>query len=1048
MTINISGGSGFQFGDGNTQINVVGDDATVQPVEAWWSDVWLPGTEPALTQAMVLAGRQAAAEEFRTALQSDQVVVAIGGDLGVTEFKAFIAAALVGGPFANRSFFISGATALTIAGSATEPPIVMFAVGTEPAGLPLTGFHRIVLFGRRAAHPLLTVPAVDGQAVARQLAASPAGHDRELRLGPLARRGLEHLRRTLSRYPQLPEAGWSVNPDRTCRRLSLLGEFTDQDSALFADFADLDPAGLQDKARHLLTDPERPLFGRLGSLWYLQDPQDAFLLLRDSFTAADLDGLAELAVRLFRDREPSAHPSRLRRGVARTLLLLSVHGEDLQYGPAHRRASDLAEYVVREILADISSSGWAALSDVIVTLAEAAPDAFLEAMSPAVDWHTAMFTSDQDYPAFLWTLELLARPTRYFNKAVAVLAQLAAADPGGQLSNRPAASLVGVFDCRIPQTMASRVVRGRALRRIVQAHPEVGRVLMRDLLPHGSVLRTRHPEPQFRQWPLPGAATADEAYRAFQDVAVLAIEHAGTDPGRCEQLIPSIDAMPSEQRVAFLQVLADLPVPVDRVPRRGLFEALTALAVRHRQYADMPWALPEDQIAELDRVATRFRPDHAADRHHWLFAEQWPDRSPGDDITGCQLEQARTDAVVEILAAEDGFQALLALADETGNGDLIGGVLPRQTDEGPMMAWLTGDRDALAFEYFATQIRNGSPARRAELLALAGDPGRKAAILLASHDPGWALEQLPVLGEPTGDVYWRKYRVRALGPDRVVEIADGLCGVHRFPAALDLICLYAKAVDTPALAWQALVAAEGFVATASSDPEAHRVSRYSLQILIDLLAQHLDHLDRRRVVGVELGLSGRLSVLDPKLPVTTMLMEQEPAVFADLAITSLRGTTYEARAAALRAVRAFNRCPGCAPNTPAELNTLLLWVRAVRERFAEADLQVIGDQTIAGVIVHAIPAAFDVVGDLVEEISSDDLDHGISIALYNRRGLVVRGLDEGGGQERKLAGHYRDLAGRSGDYPRLQSVLLQLAEQYTAEARVTDAEAEAFLRHL
>ncbi|MBQ0905016.1 hypothetical protein [Micromonospora sp. U21] len=1045
MNVTISGSSGFQIGDGNIQINVAGESATVQATDVWWSTVWLPATEPELSSDMVLAGRQAAADALRAALTSDEAIISVSGDLAVMEFKAFLAAALVGSPLAKRAFFVGGATTLTIDGDAANPPILMLAAGTEPSSLPLTGSHKIVLFGRGAVRPDLTVPAVDGIAVARMLTASRTDQSQEVRLGALARRGLEQLRRALSRFPQYPEASWAVTPDRVCRRLSLLGEFTARDSQMLAGFAGVAHDLLEDTAGHLLTDPDRPLFGRLGIHWYLQEPEDAFLLLRTSFTAQDLESFADLAVRVLRDGEPASPV--LRRGVTRTLLMLAVHGDDLRYGQTARRGSVIADAVVHEVLASRSPARWRSLTDVIGTIAEAAPGTFLDALSHAPEWQAAMFGSESDYPAFLWALELLARAVENFDEAVDALARLATVDPGGRLSNRPSESLAGVFDCRFPQTRASRRHRQRALRRILQDHPTVGRQLLRDLLPHGGVIRTAHPQPQVRQWPLPETDPPNEVYQAFRDVAALAIDDAGTDPVRCAKLVPSIDAMPAEEGAAFLQALADLPVP-DRMPRRQLFEALTDLAALHQGHADEGWALPQEQVDEVARIAGLFRPDHAADRHHWLFVESWPRRGRGDRITGLGLYQARTAAVAEIVSEADGFAALLALADETGHGELIGEVLPRQPDEGSLLSWLTGERHHLAFEYFATQIRNGPPARRGDLLADAGDAARRAAILLASRDERWALEQLPTLDTLTADAYWRGFPSLALDSDLVAEVAAGLCGVHRFTAALELIALYGNNADTAEVAQQAIIAAEGLIAAGTDAVESHLVSRHDLQSVIDLLARHLDVLDRHRVMNIELGFSAELGGLNPRLPVTAELMEEDPAVFATIAITILQGPTRASKIAAWYAVRAPRRCPGSAPDGSVQLAALLKWTHEAREQFAAAGVRAFGDRRIAGVLVHAIPASLEVIGELIEKIRSKDLERGIATALYNRRGMTMRALTDGGIQERTLATHYRDLIDRAQDFPRLQGVLRQLADGYVDEAHDEDTQAEAYLRDL
>lgn len=96
--VQIFGSHGIQIGDHNTQ-HVTYASAVppvgVQEVSVWWSERWLPFTEPSLTEDVVLAGRQGAASALRSALDGDRSIVGVAGDLSAIEMKAFLAALLV-----------------------------------------------------------------------------------------------------------------------------------------------------------------------------------------------------------------------------------------------------------------------------------------------------------------------------------------------------------------------------------------------------------------------------------------------------------------------------------------------------------------------------------------------------------------------------------------------------------------------------------------------------------------------------------------------------------------------------------------------------------------------------------------------------------------------------------------------------------------------------------------------------------------------------------------------------------------------------------------
>lgn len=183
---------------------------------------------------------------------------------------------------------------------------------------------------------------------------------------------------------------------------------------------------------------------------------------------------------------------RLRRGLAQTLALLGRAHRPVPVGGS--AGADQARLVTRELFdhanADSTYIAWASLHDVLSLLAEAAPEEFLRAMRDGLQGeeplHARMFTEYGDdglgsaaspHTAFLWALETVAWSPEHFDDAVDVLARLAALDPGGRLSNRPARSLAEVLSIWHPETAANEEQRHRALRRLHRDEPDVARRL-------------------------------------------------------------------------------------------------------------------------------------------------------------------------------------------------------------------------------------------------------------------------------------------------------------------------------------------------------------------------------------------------------------------------------------------------------------------------------------------------------------------------------------------------------------------------------------------
>src|SRR5699024_6559501 len=109
--------------------------------------------------------------------------------------------------------------------------------------------------------------------------------------------------------------------------------------------------------------------------------------------------------------------------------------------------------------ADGTGQAWQSLADILPLLAEAGPDAFLDAVGAATPGdnpllatlfqdnadESGIFSGSTPHSNLLWALECVSWSPDHFGRAVNLLARLDEIDPGGRMSNRPAASLAAIF---------------------------------------------------------------------------------------------------------------------------------------------------------------------------------------------------------------------------------------------------------------------------------------------------------------------------------------------------------------------------------------------------------------------------------------------------------------------------------------------------------------------------------------------------------------------------------------------------------------------------
>jgi len=850
----------------------------VQPLDQWWQDAWLPSTRISLDAGILLAGRDEAAAAIRTRLATGPQVVTVGGDLRPTEAVAVVAASLDADATTNgealrvRTLLVTDASSLPVLLRQAQPLVLVLMDPALAAHLPLKHPHRVVLVGTAGGHADVVVPPVDAAVAEAHLRTSGETWETAARLAALARRSVSALRRVLAQHPATLTPAWARHPELTSRRLLLAGAWNgavEEDRQALEALVGKHYADVTEAALSLAASPDAPLLGHVDEVWHLQAPSDAWALMSASLTLDDLTAFVALAMDVLSQRDPlvraagtdrlarqlAGHRRRysdsLREGVASTLALLGATEGDTPR-PGGRDCSDWAATVLvalwRDANADQSYEFWSSLHGVLSVLAEAAPDSFLRAMRDGLTGtepvHARMFNDHDDEPvgfgptpvhsSFLWALEVLAWSADHFDGAVDVLAMLAAIDPGGSWSNRPSRSLTEIFSCWNPNTTADEAQRLAALQRILRDHPDVGRALLLSLIPGQNGFQTAHRAPRYRDWKVEPTVTRPDLVRMTTAVIDLLLSDLGDNPERLIAVIGRLDDMSTAHRQSVAEQLVRLGTSLqDEDTRLRLWTALHDTIVKHREYQDAGWALPENELAPLDAAADALRSVDPVLRELWLFASDWVtlgDFQRRDDLEGydAELQRRREAALTRLLQARS-LDGVRELASRVDLGHLVGTALAAITPnvDADMVGWLADGSPSertVAFAYLAKRLRDPDPAVLDHLLHLDQRVDVRADLLRATFDPPRAWVKLDELDDDVSARYWRTFAYTGLGHDfpELLAAAEGLLGAGRYAATIHMVSLYARRLDDATSEMAAEVVAracEGLLAGGFDDSE-------------------------------------------------------------------------------------------------------------------------------------------------------------------------------------------------------------------------------------
>ena len=444
--------------------------------------------------------------------------------------------------------------------------------------------------------------------------------------------------------------------------------------------------------RDLLLRPSSPLILKDGA-WKITERRETWYALGPRLFDDHLDRVRDVAVSVLSERDPQfelstderyaaniygktrSHSDLLRHGLAETLALLGSHPKALT-SCSFGKAEATAVLAVREILEATDWMLWASLNDLLPLLAEAVPGEFLDAVEKALASDPCPFdmvfsqegsgiTGRNYMTGLLWALETLAWDAEHLIRVVVIMGELAARDPGGNWSNRPANSLATILLPWLPQTSAPLSKRKTAIATLLNESPDVAWKLLLDLLPSSHQISSGSRKPAWREmiphdWSK--GVTNQEYWDQVSAYAELAISAAKKDVSKLADLIDHLNDLPPSARDQLLTELrSDTVVSMSEADRLPLWTELADLVLKHRKFADANWAMDPEIVNEIAAVAEKLAPTAPMYRYQRLFSERDLDlyEEKGNyEEQQRNLEERRQKAVIEVLAA-GGIEAVL-----------------------------------------------------------------------------------------------------------------------------------------------------------------------------------------------------------------------------------------------------------------------------------------------------------------------------------------------------------------------------------------------------
>jgi len=1087
-----------------------------QDISSFW-DEWTNSTSPPMNVQLHLAGREKEVEKIQEWLSGFPSKLTIQAD-SQEEAIAFFAAVIHALPEERRVEYLSRCIIAQNESSwryfgNTQDPLILIPAFEQPKSLP-RGHYILVPISRESSPSMdaLQLPRLDRAGFRQALVDMGLPEERAYALTKESKRSLLVLRRLRAVALEIHSPDWSKSENaRSLIPVLLAGAWDDTKEADREAIAELAGKPYEEVVANLARwrSSSEPPIRQVGNIWQLVSREVSWHLLSQFLVRNDLEAFIGVAISVLGTPDPCyelppdqrfaanvygkalPHSGFLRQGLAETVAILATRGLPLDIQDMVS-AQDRATAIIRQLL---SSDGdwqrWASLTYLLPTLAEAAPEAFLEAVDQALVGDSpvllGMFAEEglmgaSPHTGLLWALETFAWEPRYLSQVALIFAKLARLDPGGKLLNRPFNSLREIFLCWNPQTPATLEQRLRVIDTLSVREPEVTWKLLCSLLPKisGGISHPIH-RPRWRDWNADSTpkVTWSEYWQSIDAVVERVLSSAGTSSERWCDIIKHVESLPPRLLDRAIDYLLKVDIantqPADLVK---VWSSLREVIHKHRKFPDADWAMPTEVVDRLRLVYQKFEPEDLVHRYAGIFSfnPDLPDCVDQDwETRQDKIKQAQTETAKNIYS-QRGVPVFLEMATHVEEPRLLGSAISKietisEVETELLRMTLGQDNKALnelAIGFVCSRLESAGWNWTEEMLSLA-KAEQWSALQSVNFFYGLPFEQrtwnlLAPFGEEVVSLYWQTSRAFWVHQDDRETAIRNLLGVNRPYAALDVANLdLINNNETTSLPPALLV--EILEKAVSVNPYTEKplpdtsCINYHIEKILHAL-DRLDAIEDHEIARLEWMYLPALthSKRQPKL--LHQELAKDPLFFVEILKFIYRSENDQDDSAepdemtatrfelGYKLLESWNQIPGLTEEGRVDLEQLRSWVLQARTACQQSGRGTIGDQKIGKVLAYAPKTPDGIWPDLgvrevIEEVSSRELELGIEIGVYNKRGVWSKSVGEGGLQERQLAETYRNYATAVGDtHPRTGAMLRRIADGYDSDAHREDIRAE------
>lgn len=921
------------------------------------------------------------------------------------------------------------------------------------------------------------------------------------------------LRRRLSKNIAIKKPFWArdANLSKSLIPILLMGVWdveSENDWEIVSEVANKNPEEIETIIAELLSLEDSPVWSA-GKYRGIVSNIDALFATSEMVTSHHLKVFFRVAKQVLSEEDPAlelpeenrwaaamyqktfSYSETLRKGLCKTLVILSVYGNELFQKRTGVDVEGAIDRIIRQVLEPLTLDKLISQNNNLPHYAEASPDVFLsllendlEKENPVIfsllkPTKTGILGTSPPRTGLLWSLECLAWKPQNFTRSVKILARLSQFEIDDNLENKPFNSLKAIFRSWMPQTAVTVEQRLKVLKGLGDTFSDICWKLSIVQVNQKDRIGNPSYKPRWRDDAM-GAGqvnTIGEIQYFIGKVLKFLISWEEHDEETLGELVEILHLIPEDYQKEIWNLIIVWSETASDFSKSVLREKIRIFALTHSRDDN---GLEASLIEIARETYLKLKPNDTVIRHKWLYINEWLqpfiDEEKELDLAESKgnIDTLRYEAMADIWN-ECGFAGVRKLVSYSESANIVGCYAAKYIKEFSEKTSfvlnslsITGDLEFkfnLCVKGFLLELDSQTFARLLRKLAEELDIEKQTRLLKCASFESTTWECLCEFDKNAQIEYWKNVHVHSIKgySQALINVSTNLLKAGRPSAALYAVQHNLKEMEGSYLEKILLS-----IVLQNNDTSVNlNIENYLIIKTLESLNEN-SGVNNENLARLEFLYTNRLSHTEYEFPAVERLNLNSPSFFMQLVTLAnrrqnqgedpkewiLENSEQQQIFGRLANNLLYNlkRTPGIDEDNVVDPKKLGEWIKEARLQSADLGREDVTDVCI-GTLLSKSPGNKDGtwpqigVCEVLEEISSQKIGNGIRLGILNSRRAVWIGPD--GDQERKLATMYRSWAENFHfEFPFVGNLLEDIAKTYEKEAVHYDIYGESTKRLL